>query len=145
MERWTDQVSIMSHSSSAQQWPKPSSHTPVCFPDKAVLLGYWPDCLDSAHPTETELKLRWRRRRTWGSIGSAGCLSICCRQHTLQNSTGQSPAAHPTVRPPQHTDSRLRGNLVLNVTSASLPCDTSGRLREIFLKHSIHSLPHFGS
>lgn len=70
-----------------------------------------------------ELKLGWRRRRTWGSIGSAGCLSICCRQHTLQNSTGQSPAAHPTARPPQHTDSRLRGNLVLNVTSASLPCD----------------------
>lgn len=43
----------MSHSSSAQQWPKPSSRTPVCSPDRAALPGYWPDCLDSARPTET--------------------------------------------------------------------------------------------
>lgn len=48
----------MNHSSFVQQWPKLSSHILVCFPDKAVLPGYWLDCLDLVHPTETRRKER---------------------------------------------------------------------------------------
>lgn len=46
----------MNHSSFVQQWPKLFSHILVCFPDKAVLPGYWLDCLDLVHPAETGRK-----------------------------------------------------------------------------------------
>lgn len=46
----------MNHSSFVQQWLKLFSHILVCFPDKAVLPGYWLDCLDLVHPAETRRK-----------------------------------------------------------------------------------------
>lgn len=42
--------------SSAPRWPSPSSHTPSCFPDRAVRPDCLPDCWGLAHPATTMKK-----------------------------------------------------------------------------------------
>lgn len=64
--------------SSAPQWPSPSSHTPSCFPDRAVRPDCWLGCWGLARPATTVVKMLTSRKLTgWGTDKRTCTESFC--------------------------------------------------------------------